>query len=424
MELIFDIVKADHTTPDMVPTFTFKHAGGVIGRNEQSDWCLPDPKRQVSNIHAVISFDKETFYLTDKSTNGTYLDGQDASLNKNEPYPIKHGDTFEIGSVQIKASIKQDPSTYHFDSSSIEDMIPDDSFLSDEPIEELLATDEELALDQMLESTASSSQESDDQLLKEQFISPELNGSQSTKTSQNDQSFKDEFSEFTGKNSDEIKASDDPVISKTQNETQPKKRTEPATQSKILAALAKGLDIDIDHIEDDVQLAYDVGILLRTSVSGIQQLLRTRTELKNNLSSQATTIQAQGNNPIKFSHDTNEALNILINHKPGYLQGIEAIRQSCRDIQAHQLALNDACHNTLDGVIEKLSPKTLVYRFVQDGVKSRYGFGNADGQYWKSYIRLHEKITSDKDWRNALLEQDFAKHYETQLQLLNAALRV
>lgn len=422
MELIFEIVKADHTTPEMDSTFTFKQTGGIIGRNSESDWCLPDPKRQISNVHAVISFESNTFYITDKSTNGTYLDGQEESLNKNEPYPIKHGDTFEIGSVHIQAQIKQDPSTYHFDSTSIEDMIPDDSFLNDEPVEELLATDDELAIDHMLDP--SDSPESDVHLLKEQFISPELSPKTQSEPVQMGDATDDVFYEFTGKRAEEIEPSDEPTIAVTTEPPQQKRTATPDDQSAILAALAKGLGIDIHQIEDDVQFAYDVGILLRTSVSGIQQLLRTRTELKNNLSSQATTIQAQGNNPIKFTHDSHEALNILINHKPGYLQGIEAVRQSCRDIQAHQLALNDACHNTLDEMIEKLSPKTLVYRFVQDGIKPRFKFSSADGQYWQSYVRLHEKIVADKDWRNALLEQDFAKHYETQLQLLNAALRV
>ena len=115
-------------------------------------------------------------------------------------------------------------------------------------------------------------------------------------------------------------------------------------------------------------------------------------------------------------------MNVIIHHKPGYLQGIEAINQSCKDIQANQIAIHDACQHTLDSLIEKLSPQTLVYRFVQDGIHSK--FGKADAQYWKAYAKLHEKISKDKDWRNALLEQDFAKQYESQLQILSAALRV
>ena len=87
-----------------------------------------------------------------------------------------------------------------------------------------------------------------------------------------------------------------------------------------------------------------------------------------------------------------------------------------------QLAIHDACQHTLDALIDKLSPQTLVYRFVQEGVQSK--FGKADAQYWQAYSKLHEQISNDPDWRNALLEQDFAKQYESQLQMLSAALRV
>ena len=112
----------------------------------------------------------------------------------------------------------------------------------------------------------------------------------------------------------------------------------------------------------------------------------------------------------------------MLFRSPGYLQGIEAINQSCKDIQANQLAIHDACQHTLDALIEKLSPQTLTYRFVQDGIQTK--FTKPDALYWQAYKKLHEQISHDSDWRNALLEQDFAKQYESQLQMLSAALRV
>ncbi|WP_375322172.1 type VI secretion system-associated FHA domain protein TagH [Aliivibrio logei] len=428
MELAFDIIQSHDLPTDTLPTFTFKKAGGTIGRSPNADWYIADSKRQLSNVHVSISYDDDQYFITDNSTNGTYFNGQDASLNSGELHPVSHGDVYELGFIKIRARILQDPTNYlspeiNNNSSldplanhgteqnpSVFDMIPDDSFLSNTPIEELLNSDEEILLKQV-EDTVPSQATVDDTLLKEQFISPV---------------FKDDII------NEDIELEAQPIESYDSEKVETKKSPQKTEQTKItptenhndayLAALSKGLGIELANLENPEQTLFDIGSALRSSVNGIQQLLRTRTEIKNKLTANATTIQAQGNNPIKFSHDVNDALNVIINHKPGYLQGIEAINQSCKDIQANQLAIHDACQHTLDALIEKLSPQTLIYRFVQDGVQNR--FGKADAQYWQAYTKLHEKISKDKDWRNALLEQDFAKQYESQLQMLSAALRV
>lgn len=414
MELAFDIIQSHNLPLDTLPTFTFKKAGGTIGRSQQADWCIADSKRQLSNVHASISFDNEQFFITDSSTNGTYCNGNEASLNSGELHPITHGDVYELGLIRIRARLLQDPTHYHSPASSISDsfdplanqggntstsvfdMIPDDSFLTDKPIEELLNTDEDIILKHVEEAMPAHSH-MDDALLKEQFISPIFN----------DEKDEPKQPKATSKHkTNKIKNTDTPT----------------PEHDTYLAALSKGLGIDLSELDDPEQTLFDIGSALRSSINGIQQLLRTRTEIKNKLTANATTIQGQGNNPIKFTHDVNDALNIIIHHKPGYLQGIEAINQSCKDIQANQLAIHDACQHTLDALIEKLSPKNLVYRFVKEGIHSK--FGKPDAKYWQAYSKLHQQISQDPDWRNALLEQDFAKQYESQLHMLSAALRV
>ena len=430
MELAFDIIKSHDLPTETLPTFTFKKAGGTIGRSPNADWYVADNKRQLSNIHASISFDEQQYFITDSSTNGTYFDGQETSLNTGELHPISHGDVYELGFIKIRARILQAPTNYASpkpannvaldplanhgtdQNPSVFDMIPDDSFLSNTPIEELLNSDEEIILKQVEENVPSQSI-MDDALLKEQFISPVLDD--------------DIINEEIELEAQAFKAQPKPKThASTKRQTAQPTQTETDVISEgneaYLAALSKGLGIELNNLEDPEQTLFEIGAALRSSVNGIQQLLRTRTELKNKLTANATTIQAQGNNPIKFSHDVNDALNVIIHHKPGYLQGIEAISQSCKDIQANQLAIHDACQHTLDALIDKLSPQTLIYRFVQEGVQSK--FGKADAQYWQAYSKLHEQISKDPDWRNALLEQDFAKQYETQLQMLSAALRV
>jgi type VI secretion system protein len=77
--------------------------GAIVGRAATCDWCLPDPSRQISSRHCEIRFSGGGYELVDTSTNGTFLQGQDARLG--EPRPIAHGDVFLIGSFEIAAAL-------------------------------------------------------------------------------------------------------------------------------------------------------------------------------------------------------------------------------------------------------------------------------------------------------------------------------
>jgi hypothetical protein len=96
MELAFDIIQSQDLPIDTLPTFTFKKAGGTIGRSPNSDWYIADNKRQLSNVHVSISYENDQFFISDSSTNGTYLDGQEASLNNGELHPVSHGDILQV----------------------------------------------------------------------------------------------------------------------------------------------------------------------------------------------------------------------------------------------------------------------------------------------------------------------------------------
>ncbi len=47
--------------------------GCTIGRAPDNDWILPDPKRLVSGHHCDIEYRGGGYWLTDKSTNGVYV---------------------------------------------------------------------------------------------------------------------------------------------------------------------------------------------------------------------------------------------------------------------------------------------------------------------------------------------------------------
>ena len=75
-----------------------------IGRNTYLDWTLPDPARVVSGRHCEIHYRDGGYWLTDISTNGTYLNGSDTRLT--EPTRLKSGDRISIGDYLINVAVE------------------------------------------------------------------------------------------------------------------------------------------------------------------------------------------------------------------------------------------------------------------------------------------------------------------------------
>ena len=85
----------------------FSAAGGVIGRDKQSQWVLPHTK--VSGRHAVITFSHGTFHIEDKSRNGVFLNSPKNRLERDRPYPLKPGDRLYIDPYVIDVSAIERP---------------------------------------------------------------------------------------------------------------------------------------------------------------------------------------------------------------------------------------------------------------------------------------------------------------------------
>ncbi len=79
--------------------------GGQIGRAPDNDWVLPDPDRYVSSHHARVSFRAGSWILEDISTNGVFVNGNDAPLSVSGPRKLKDGDRLRFGDYDIVVSI-------------------------------------------------------------------------------------------------------------------------------------------------------------------------------------------------------------------------------------------------------------------------------------------------------------------------------
>lgn len=390
MELVFEMVSAQQFVPGLLTNKTFKQAGGVIGRAEDCDWVIPDRRRHLSGHHAEISYRDGAFYLTDTSSNGIQLKESGARLRKGEAQRIEHGCVYCLGDFEIRARLVQDPAQF-LDQvgrpSAAGSIIPDDAFLDLDPL---------AALNQQERAYV----QSDDFGL--------LGTHQQTARQQADYARIDMESL---------------PLPELVPAPQPAPAAEPPAEPQrqpdgFWQRFAGALGVPLDDLDQDAReaLAVDAARLLRQCVGGLQQSLRTRTELKNELRLALTTVQGAGNNPLKHSADSHDALNALLRPgKPGQLPAEQAVARAFRDLQAHQVALLSASRAAVREALEHFAPEQLALRFERDGQVSR--FAGAAGR-WRAYGRYHQSLRQDDEWSERLLARDFAQTYEEQVRLI------
>lgn len=405
MELTFTISGAPDHAHDMRSSHTFRQAGGTIGRNPRCDWSLPDDRRHLSGVHAEITFENGHFLLTDLSTNGTFIHPDNERLPANQPVPVVHGTQYVFGEYVLQARLSQSLDMYQDlagQPRSDGNIIPDDDFLDLDPIKALGRQQTSSLTDDWQPSPAGDTSLLDD--------APTIADSTEHMT---DAVPPPAFA-----------IAEDPV---PEPASPPPAPAEPAAAPTPLAdsewqLLGNALGVDLSTVDagQRAELLRRLGAMVRLAVSGTMQSLRTRADIKNEMRLNMTVVQSEGNNPLKFCSDYQQAMEMMLLHpRPGYLNGEQALRQGLQELQAHQVASLAATRAAINGVIEQLSPERLVYRFEQTISKPR--FGKADGRYWQAYSQFHQSLNDDREWRQSLFSRHYSATYEEQTQLLTTA---
>ncbi len=398
MELVFDVVSAQQFAPGLLTSKSFKKAGGVIGRSEECDWSIPDSKRVISSRHAQVSYSDGYFYLTDTSSNGIQLKDSGASLRKGEPQRIEHGDVYCLGEVEIRARLLQDPAQFEEQigrSQPAGSIIPDDAFLDLDPI---AALEQRPRGYSALDEFAGLVQEPAEQFERSQYARVDME------------------SLLLPQLVEEVVEA--PLASRVEPAPAPPRPTAAEPQSAAFwQQFGEALGVPLDDLDEAARaaLAVQAARLLKQSIGGLQQSLRTRSELKNELRLALTTVQSAGNNPLKHNADAGEALSSLLRgNKPGQLSAEQAVGRAYRDLQAHQVALFAASRAATHSLFQQFSPEQLGLRFEQQ----RKPLLATAGSRWRAYQRQYRQLEQDDDWSQRLFARDFAKTYEEQVRLI------
>ncbi|WP_281647718.1 type VI secretion system-associated FHA domain protein TagH [Parendozoicomonas sp. Alg238-R29] len=105
-ELILEVIDGPVETNMVGHKKVFAKSGGSIGRADSNSWVLPDVERIVSSVHADIVFSGDSYFVFDKSTNGTFINGSDDSLGSGNKAQLNDGDIISVGHYQIKSTLK------------------------------------------------------------------------------------------------------------------------------------------------------------------------------------------------------------------------------------------------------------------------------------------------------------------------------
>jgi len=165
-----------------------------------------------------------------------------------------------------------------------------------------------------------------------------------------------------------------------------------------------------------------VGEVVREMISGMMQVLGSRSTIKNEFRMNVTTIQPVENNPLKFSANVDDALeNMFIKQGNAYKKPVAAVKESFDGIAEHQVAILAGIRAAFKGVIERFDPVLLERRFAKQK-KSGIIPASQKAKNWELYVEYYNELAGDIDNSfQFLFGDEFVQAYEDQLQKLTIA---
>ncbi|WP_198007292.1 type VI secretion system-associated FHA domain protein TagH [Nitrococcus mobilis] len=468
MQLSLTVIGPEAERLGQDATKSWVDAGGTIGRSENNDWMLPDPKQEISRCHARIRFSGTVFYLEDASANGVFLNNRGNRLDPFSAHRLEDGEQIFIGDYRIAVAIRDESAAVAMpalvrtaiddsdaapdplellggavqgegcDGEYAEPVCRGDSFLQDHFAPPEVRWDE-LSAPEPLPSQGQAPAVGQDaagippdwwkQLpgQEEERLPPESGRASALGAAPPPESTERPIAPSTGEEvgrcehnrKSALNAPPQPPYSGAMPPSQPLE----AEEEDALKALLAGAGVDSSHITPE--LAETLGQLLRITVHGLMDLLRARMEIKNQFRMPMTLIEAHENNPLKFSTNAEDALhNLLVKKNPDYLGPVAAFRASFEDLRHHQMALLAGMRKAFFVMLDHFDPEELE-RLFDEKRDGRPIIGKImQRRNWELYRDLFEDIHKDTErYFNRLFGDAFVTAYEKQMEDLKMAAR-
>jgi len=359
----------------------FPAVGGTIGRSPDSDWVLPDDSRYVSSRHAMIDYQAGAYYLVDMSRNGVFVNGADTPVGQGHPQRLFDGDQLRIGEFEIAVDISGGDEELQDDDGMRDSIVRAQLVPEDESVELQLVAEDKLTRDSNLQ----------------RHLAPSRPATARAK------------------------------VAPVRPELVPRPPKKPATatpaaaapgdpEQRALAIFLAGAGIKPEAIAGRTpsEILQGSGKLLRVMVSGLMELLRERSHMKDTFRLPQTMMQAAQNNPLKFSPSVDEALRYLFNDRDegAYLSAEDAARAGFQDVRQHEQALVKAMLQSVQDYVERFDPEELKSRFDKGLKRGGLLSGGNKLKYWELYEESYPALTQREDGGPPqLFTEEFARAY-------------
>ena len=193
---------------------------------------------------------------------------------------------------------------------------------------------------------------------------------------------------------------------------------QPSDAARAFLAAVGADEVSIDDAELTSTMSR-MGRIMRTFVTGLREVLMTRTSIKSEFRIEQTMIGAGGNNPLKFSISPDQAIEAMVRPTTkGYLSPETAAEEALEDIKAHEIAMVTGMEAALKGVLARLDPQELTGKIEASGALGGL-FKGKKARYWEVYEKMYAEISdqAENDFHD-LFSREFARAYKEQLDKL------
>ncbi len=175
-------------------------------------------------------------------------------------------------------------------------------------------------------------------------------------------------------------------------------------------ALIHAAGIEADKVKQgEADTLAMAGNLLRRLVSGMVVMLEARARAKSQMGAQGTSLEFDGNNPLKFARSPEQALAQLLNPpERGFMPSDRAIEDAFKDLQAHQMATLKAMQGALRSTLDRFSPSAIRARAETKGLLAKILPTARDAALWSAYEREFGGVAQGSD--EAFMDM-FAKEF-------------
>ncbi|HUO22234.1 MAG TPA: type VI secretion system-associated FHA domain protein TagH, partial [Caulobacteraceae bacterium] len=149
---------------------------------------------------------------------------------------------------------------------------------------------------------------------------------------------------------------------------------------------------------DPAQAAASAGEIVRRLVGGLVVMLEARARAKAQLGAQSTSLEFDGNNPLKFARSPERVVAQLLNPpERGFMSADKAVADSFQDLQAHQMATLAAMQSALKSTLARFSPESIRERAEMRGLLAKILPGARDAAMWQAYEKEFEGVAQGSD---------------------------